>query len=325
METRRSNEEYMLLTLSFGGAIAITPFAFIRFLGGDLLVTVIDLVLVLAMVAVGVYVYITKRIDSASVMLSVLTLGALTVIVHLRAQSAVFWAYPTMVGIYFLLTPRLAIRLTLLAAISMVPALYAEMATIPFVAVCLTLIVNSVFAYMFANRMKTQEHKLRQLVRRDPLTGAWNRRALDEKMDEIITLHKRIKQTASLIAIDVDHFKSINDNYGHAMGDQVLVKMVDIIGAVIRDTDSMYRIGGEEFVVLLIGSPQDPALNIAERIRALVESSDIIEDMTITISLGVAELNQVESGDEWMHRADKGMYEAKHRGRNRVCVDGHHD
>lgn len=310
----------MLMTLSFGGVIAITPFAIIRLINDQLIIGLVDTTMIVGMAILGSYVYITRKIKFASITLTCFSLIGMIAVVHLKGPDVVYWVYPTMVGVYFILAPHLAIKLTLLSAFAISPALYDKMETMTFIAVFMTLIVNNVFAYVFANRMKHQQEQMTLLIRKDPLTGAGNRRALDEKLDEILAINKRIEQTASLIVLDVDHFKSINDNYGHAIGDQVLIKLVETLKYHIRATDCIYRFGGEEFVIILTGTAQNDASKMAEIFREMIESTNLIMDMKVTISLGVAELIKTETGEDWVERADKLMYQAKESGRNRVCV-----
>lgn len=320
MNIQRSTEEYMLMTLSFGGVIAVLPFTIIRFVQGEWLIGLVDAALVVGMGGVGTYVYFTRKIKFASILLSTFALTGMSIIVHLKGPTTVFWAYPTMVGVYFILPPRMAIKLTLLAALAIIPALYNKMEFVAFIAVGFTLIVNNLFAYMFSKRMQRQQEQLTLLVRRDPLTGAGNRRALDERLEEIISENKRYKKETSLVVFDVDYFKRINDNHGHAIGDQVLIKLTELIQSGIRETDCLYRFGGEEFVVVLSGANKNSAEKIAEKFRGMVESTVLINDMLVTISLGVAEFIVEESAYSWLDRADKAMYHAKESGRNQTCV-----
>lgn len=320
LNMQRSNEEYMVMTLAFGGVIAILPFAVIRFSHGEWLVGLVDSMLVVGMALLGSYVFVTHKVKLASLVLTIFALTGMTTIVYLKGPGVVYWAYPTMVGVYFILAPRLAIKLTLLTALVMIPALHNRMEIISFMAVGITLVVNNLFAYIFAKRMQHQQDQLTMLVRSDSLTGAGNRRAMNEKLDEIVTANKRTKRISSLVVLDVDFFKRINDNYGHAIGDQVLVNLVKLIKTRIRETDCLYRFGGEEFVLVLSGAGQGEAVKIAETYRLMIESSVLIEDMVVTISLGVAEIFGGESASDWMERADRAMYEAKETGRNRTCV-----
>ncbi len=158
---------------------------------------------------------------------------------------------------------------------------------------------------------------------RDPLTGVGNRGALEEHLMREVSLAQRHKAPLSLIAIDLDHFKQVNDRHGHSVGDCVLRTVARRMVDVLRSTDLAYRYGGEEFVILLNGTPLAGAQMVAERIREAVASlpcqCDGIE-IPITISLGVASLAD-ESGTALFDRADRALYSAKEQGRNRIEID----
>jgi diguanylate cyclase (GGDEF)-like protein len=154
------------------------------------------------------------------------------------------------------------------------------------------------------------------LATKDPLTGAGNRRGLDSKLGEVVNSFRRTGVNASLILLDLDHFKSVNDIYGHAVGDQILRRVTEIINLRIRVTDSLYRVGGEEFIVVLEGADLHKGVHLAEQLRTLVDANELVPDHAVTISLGVAELKEGESANDWLHRADEALYRAKDAGRN---------
>lgn len=310
----------MLITLSFGGAIAIFPFAILRSLNGEWLIGLIDFTLIVIFSAIGTFVYNTHNTRVASLVVTTIALVGMTIVVYLKGPEIIYWAYPTMVGVYFILAPRQAFTLTMITVLALIPAVINKIEMSVFIALIMTLIVNNLFAYVFSKRMHDQGDQLSLLVRRDPLTGAGNRRALAEKLHELIAMHERTKQISTLVVLDVDHFKSINDNYGHNTGDQVLIELCNLITSRIRATDSLFRFGGEEFIVVLIGASLYSARDVAESLRTIIETAQLIEDKTITISLGVAEYIENESADNWLDRCDKAMYRAKETGRNKTCV-----
>lgn len=161
----------------------------------------------------------------------------------------------------------------------------------------------------------------------DPLTGCANRRHFMARLETERYRGARYGNRFSLLAIDVDHFKSINDRFGHAGGDQALERLVMVISHLLRPTDLLGRIGGEEFAVLLAGTGLSGALATAERIREAVEAESIAfgrHQITFTVSGGVAEWNPArdEAGASLMARADQVLYLAKNKGRNRIEIDG---
>ncbi len=171
-------------------------------------------------------------------------------------------------------------------------------------------------------RLKEVEETLRNLATIDALTGLLNRRMLVEHGEEEFARAKRYGQEFSLIMIDCDHFKRINDRYGHAVGDRVLVCLADRIRACMRDTDHAGRIGGEEFVVLLPNTTREGAIHLALRIRDAVRAAVVSLQgvhVSFTVSLGVSSMASViGSFDDLLRAADGALYLAKDRGRDRV-------
>ncbi len=159
--------------------------------------------------------------------------------------------------------------------------------------------------------------KAEHAANRDFLTGAWSRRAFFAVAEVEMTRAQRQQRSLSLLLFDVDHFKAINDRFGHAAGDHVLVDAVARAEAVIRNVDYLGRIGGEEFAVLLPETGLDDALAVAERLRASLHVHEAgINDFSV--SIGVALLRENESIADLMQRADAALYRAKAGGRNRV-------
>lgn len=156
---------------------------------------------------------------------------------------------------------------------------------------------------------------------KDPLTQIGNRIALKTTLDREVSLANRHAQPFSLLVIDIDHFKLINDNYGHSAGDMVLKSIADTLTNCCRETDGCYRFGGEEFVVILNQTDLPGSQLIAERIREKISAvrCDIDEhEISFTASIGSATLNHQETATALFDRADKALYTAKDQGRNKV-------
>ncbi len=157
----------------------------------------------------------------------------------------------------------------------------------------------------------------------DPLTGVKNRTAMENAMKREIGLANRHGHHLSLILLDIDHFKSVNDQYGHLIGDHVLRVVARVAEDTVRDSDMIFRFGGEEFLVLLHGTNLTGAALLAERMRRNIEKQEVFPDLElrITASLGVVALEEDESAETIFMRVDKAMYRAKNNGRNRVVVE----
>lgn len=176
-------------------------------------------------------------------------------------------------------------------------------------------------------RIVKLEHRIMLLATTDPLTGVLNRRAFMERMEEELHRSHRENASLSLTLADIDHFKMINDRYGHQAGDLVLERFTEQLSKSSRPYDFVGRYGGEEFVICLSGVDALQGRLTAERMRERVEEMKIIlpdssQSIQITASFGVASLSRgsKESLDSLIKRADDAMYRAKREGRNRVCV-----
>ncbi len=165
--------------------------------------------------------------------------------------------------------------------------------------------------------------QLNRLVTFDQLTGAYSRRYFMQELDRQVALHTRHGAPVSLVMMDLDHFKSINDSYGHGVGDRALREAALRAKAELRDGDMLGRVGGEEFLVLLPMTNLEAAINLAERLRASLAAVGLAEGtqtIRIPASFGVAELRDNEDATSWFRRADDGLYRAKAAGRNRVVA-----
>lgn len=183
------------------------------------------------------------------------------------------------------------------------------------------LIATFGFLLMSADRLHAE---LEQLATLDPLTGAWNRRAMLEQCARALGLDRRHRRPSALLLLDADHFKRVNDTYGHEAGDAVLRELVRRMREVLRHEDLVGRLGGEEFVALLPGTPEQGAAEVAERLREAVARENFFcrgEEIPLTVSIGVAE-REVGEADiaALVQRADRAMYAAKRAGRDRVVT-----
>ena len=175
-------------------------------------------------------------------------------------------------------------------------------------------------------RVSESTSNLKELTEHDELTGLYNSRALMRLLNDEIARSRRYGHTFSFIILDVDHFKNINDTYGHVAGDETLRQLAALITDSIREVDRAARYGGDEIAIILPVTEDTMALSIAERIRLSVSSQHVMlpggEMVKIEISIGMAEYpGQKESAKDLISAADDALYEAKRKGRNRVCTE----
>jgi len=170
---------------------------------------------------------------------------------------------------------------------------------------------------------KDLEEELKRLAATDPLTGISNRRNFLQRAEDELRRSERFRLPLSLLMLDIDKFKSINDSFGHAMGDAAIKAVVAACQKNLRQVDIFGRLGGEEFAALLPQTDENGAVAMAERMRRAVEGIELPTEDTplrMSISLGLAELRRGEGIDELMRRADAALYRSKELGRNRTCV-----
>lgn len=167
------------------------------------------------------------------------------------------------------------------------------------------------------DQLKQQSSMLQNLQesRMDPLTGVGNRRMFNDSLESQMALYQRYGTTFSLVMLDIDYFKKINDTKGHLHGDHALTSLGSLLADIVRETDHVARYGGEEFTVLMPETPTEGAAEFAERLRAQIE-----QQMTLTVSIGVASTDDFGQTDTLVHAADRALYAAKEAGRNQVFL-----
>lgn len=176
----------------------------------------------------------------------------------------------------------------------------------------------AIYANVMVDKIVEEKKELEKIGVTDHLTQVFNRNKLEEVLRREILYYDRFKTPASLVMFDIDHFKKINDTYGHSLGDKVLVGFAKLLKASIREIDIVIRWGGEEFIILLPRSTRRQATVIAEKIRKKVEAVVFPEVGTVTVSAGVSSLRLGDNSNTLIERADKALYSAKNEGRN--CV-----
>jgi len=163
--------------------------------------------------------------------------------------------------------------------------------------------------------------RIEEQVYIDELTQLNNRKAYNKKLSELLVRFKRYKSVFSIMMYDIDDFKMVNDKYGHDIGDELLFKISKLIKSSIRESDYIFRIGGEEFIILFSEMPLRDSIKVAEKVRKNVEKSlNLIRNKKITISIGVSEVQIFDDEDSIYKRVDKLMYISKDTGKNKITT-----
>lgn len=185
------------------------------------------------------------------------------------------------------------------------------------------IVAFTAFLHRSQRALRRAQDDLQRLATTDELTGAANRRAFTTMAEREFLRARRFGRPFTLLALDIDHFKVVNDHHGHAVGDRVLQACCVRWERLLREQDVLGRLGGEEFAVLLPETPRAEALAVADRLRAAIASGHIVDGVRVTVSIGLADIAAAdEVWADTLERADQALYAAKHAGRNRVELAG---
>ncbi len=317
-----SHREQILYRIAVVGAVLLTPFAINNFIQGRYPLGIALVVTVLVLVLDAAAIWRKRKAPVPFALLLVPGAAAMALSLVTQGIYGALWSYPVVLFCYFALTRRMAVAVSLamLAGTTLLVQLYIdfEMAVRVFVSLLLTIVIVNIIIGVVSDL----HGKLLAQTITDPLTGAFNRRHMETCLDEAIERQRRNGTPAALLLIDIDHFKGVNDHFGHAAGDSVLRTVVALIADRVRRLDRLFRIGGEEFLLLLPDTDAAAALSVAEELRGLIAAASMPGAPRVTVSIGVAALDAGQSMDGWMQEADTALYQAKQQGRDRVVPAG---
>ncbi|MBI4984988.1 MAG: diguanylate cyclase [Rhodocyclales bacterium] len=303
--------------------VGIAPFAVLRAVNEQWLAFTVDMVIEAGTLACMIYAWRTGDSHRPSLVLAYFVGAMAIVAIYVLGPAGKYWFYPAIVANFFLVERRHALLIALagLAVIFLGGGLNGSPLT-EIASYLVTATVCALLGYAFAYRTAMQRTQLEALASKDPLTGLFNRRTLLEALQSTHRDFARDGETRGLLVVDLDHFKHINDSYGHLTGDQVLVTLAQQLEQNVRTGDRLFRYGGEEFIVLTLPKDKDGLAIMAENLRsAIARNLDDGHGHGVTASLGGALLRPGEAVQDWFARADTALYVAKNAGRNQVVID----
>lgn len=312
----------IITLLGASAVLGITPFAILRFVQGNMLAGLVDTAILFGISGSVVYAWITGDTLRSGLVCACITCSGAVAVGVIVGEPGLFWLYPCLVTTFFLTTPRFAVVLNVSSVVALVvhgDVFRSEVHLWTFVA---TTLVVSACAYVFAHRNHNQRERLEHLATLDPLTGIKNRRSMDEELELAVSNAERTGLPYALVMLDIDHFKKINDEHGHGVGDEVLVDLVALLQQNTRRSDQLFRFGGEEFVLLLPGVDGKGLKAVMNNLQQVLRKYMKHPGGTVTASFGVALLEPGEAVDSWLNRADAALYRAKASGRDRVVFAG---
>jgi diguanylate cyclase (GGDEF)-like protein len=319
---QRLRSDFQLAIVSLFGASAaliIMPFALWRFASSQLLLGAVDTAIVACISGAVVYAWRSGNVAWPAVFVAVAATVGCMAVVYLQPLGQL-WLFPTLLATYFLVPRHWATVLSLLVLVTL--AVFDQVFESPLhkITFLASGAMLTLFSFIFATRTEAQHRMLRALASQDSLTGADNRRAMEEELERVVAPHRRAAVPLSLAIMDLDHFKRINDGAGHEAGDRVLQAFADLLRDNTRRGDHFFRFGGEEFVVLLPGADAGALQVIGDKLRESIAAGLHHAGAPVTVSIGAAELRTGETWQDWLARADAALYRAKQGGRNRVVV-----
>lgn len=241
--------------------------------------------------------------------------------IYFNGHIGVYWTYPLLVACFFVFSGAAGIFSALLLTLIFSTTAMLTMPVDDGWRIAATLVIICVLGSVFVVLLAELQKLLRQMVVTDTLTGLQNRHLVTQVLEKSIYSHSRYGRPASIVMADLDHFKQLNDRHGHLFGDQILKQVAERLHTVLRKEDQLFRVGGEEFLIVLPATKLKEATHVADKLRALIADSAFngkTATVEVTLSLGVAELSDGQSWVEWLNAADTALLEAKRKGRNQV-------
>ena len=326
MRIWESHNDYRAKTtrgVSTVAVILLFPFTFFAlinhlyayFVGGTFLVSLL---------VATAYLVANSR-DHEPLTLYALVPGSILLIAFaLRADgiSASIGCFPLLIACYCMLSRQKAdIASVMILAVS-APMMWLTLK--PFESFVLTtaLAVVILFASMLMRQIESQQDILKYQIDRDPMTGLLNRTSLNRQLAQSVDAFRSAAVPAALLTIDLDHFKRVNDMFGHNTGDLVLCEVAHLLEGNVSDQCTVFRLGGEEFLLILANKNASEARAHAKWLCASISNAAILQDYPVTVSIGVANLRGADNADTWRRRSDNLLYVAKINGRDQVVSDG---
>lgn len=314
----RSLEVAIMYFIGIVIIIIVTGFTVYRWQTGDIRAAIID-ALIVAMVTGTLLMGNTEKFSSMALNLFGLTISTACLLSSLLVSSnGLQWAMLVLLVNAMTLSRRWALGLNSMIILAHAAAAGLYQSLLHQVSWTTVALLITGFALMMMDQLRQQRRQLAKLANLDPLTGAGNRRLMKKHLLEMISERRSGKRNGTLMVFDLDRFKDINDQYGHEAGDKVLQDFVRSVETSLRTDDGFYRLGGEEFVLLLRGMNDATARSYLPELHQRLSGQVSTPSGTVEFSAGAASLQESEDWSQWLARADTAMYDAKTSGRNRL-------
>lgn len=307
------------LGVSLVSMLIVTPFSINNFIQDRFLLGVLTLIVV-ALCIMNAWFCYQKRYSEAVNLFGIAPAITLAIVftTYELGVIASYWAYLGVLAIYFILPEKRAWIANVIFILIIAPVAWSVLDMSVGIRFFAVLLGVSFFAFLSMGEITKQHYMLKRHAITDTLTGLYNRSLLQSSLEHAIHQSDRTNTPITLIMLDIDHFKKINDGYGHEVGDSVLQSIGELLKKFFRESDIAFRIGGEEFLILIHNTDVPNTINIAEKLRGEIEQLTLIPEYSVTISAGVSGHQQNMGWKEWIKLSDDNLYRAKSNGRNQV-------
>jgi len=318
--TRLDQRQAFLILMCSVGATIIFVLGLWRLSQNQISHGFFDFGVVLVMAAICKLAVVKNRFVIAVWLAAAIYLLGLGFVMEHAGLPGLFWVFPVIYS-FFVMRTREAVLVVfsayLLSMIVVWPVFQFDV--IATFSSCFLLV--SIYGLYMSRRVSDDRHLLEHAAATDALTGLSNRRSFDDDMRTCIDQQREASGSHVLLLLDIDHFKTVNDLFGHVVGDKCLERLARLLESFESEVCHFYRLGGEEFVALFTGSETD-ATELAESICERIRSKTLLRehDHRVTVSIGVAMLEGTEDARAWLQRADRALYDAKQAGRDRVVA-----
>ena len=319
---RRNSQLGILALLGVTTTSTLAIFAAYRALQGQWLAATIDLTIIVLIAVPVIHALRSGNSTGPGAFLCVSNSLGCAVACYFIGPVAMPWMYLVLMTNFLIagLREALASSLLLIAAVMFIPGIF-DLSVERISAVAVAALVT-LFAWLSALRVSTDQQELEVLASLDALTGMPNRRMMEQALEDAVARHRDGHRSHGLLIVDIDHFKEVNDTYGHAAGDAAIADLAAILKFEMRKHDQVFRFGGEEFVVLMDADSGDDLWVASERLRQAVRVGLRGPGGRITVSLGGAMAGEEERWQEWFSLADEALYRAKNNGRDSTVIAG---
>lgn len=320
---RRMRSDFRLglyVVFAIVAIVMLAPLGALRLYQGAYVHGVLNVGFVVLILGVAAHALRGGNLDRLGIALSLSLLGGGCAVAAI-APYGLFWLYPILISSAFMVGTRIGIGLFIAVVLFLLIEGDALSRVSQPSTVIGSIIATGAFSISFARFAAQFRAQLEQMAAIDPLTGVENRRALELGLEVAIAGFRRDGRPVALALLDLDHFKSVNDRFGHEVGDDVLQAFARLVQGAVRRTDRLFRYGGEEFVLLMPGTDELGLELAMGHLHAQVRDGLSAGGEAVTVSIGGAVLRMGEDRDAWFCRADDALYRAKQGGRNRLEID----